>query len=269
MFAPLDSTCIRVMARTYREAQQTISRPPDPAHLLLVLLDEAPVAEVFAALSVEPTWLRRQIYDYLAALSARVDIPRWRRIWWRLFRGRSGPVELMRTVAHHHAEQAGKDETDLLDLLGAFFTIGHHLSSAGPADDVRPIHYRMLVDLQELHPILVLRRHGVTTARVLRYLAHGEAGARVPLPTVPPSDPVVEVLCHNDSFTTREFVATILRDEFEQPSDEADRLVMKIHREGLGSIGLMPSSRATAAIERVQRAAEAQGYPLKITLRAL
>ena len=52
--------------------------------------------------------------------------------------------------------------------------------------------------------------------------------------------PMYKVLLHNDDFTTKEFVVTILVSVFNKSLDAATQLMWSVHRNGLGVAGVYP-----------------------------
>lgn len=74
------------------------------------------------------------------------------------------------------------------------------------------------------------------------------------------------VLLHNDHYTTMDFVVYILQRVFNKPHDEAVRIMLKVHREGIGVAGVYIRSIAEAKVETVHKLAREHGYPLKCSI---
>jgi len=74
------------------------------------------------------------------------------------------------------------------------------------------------------------------------------------------------VLLHNDHYTTMEFVVYILRSIFNKSHDEAVRIMLKVHREGVGVAGIYIRSVAEAKVEAVHQIAKENGFPLKCSI---
>lgn len=74
------------------------------------------------------------------------------------------------------------------------------------------------------------------------------------------------VLLHNDHYTTMEFVVYILRSIFNKSHDEAVRIMLKVHREGIGVAGIYIRSVAEAKVEAVHQIARENGFPLKCSI---
>jgi ATP-dependent Clp protease adaptor protein ClpS len=74
------------------------------------------------------------------------------------------------------------------------------------------------------------------------------------------------VLLHNDHYTTMEFVVYILRNIFNKSHDEAVRIMLKVHREGIGVAGIYIRSVAEAKVEAVHQIARENGFPLKCSI---
>lgn len=78
--------------------------------------------------------------------------------------------------------------------------------------------------------------------------------------------PLYKVLLHNDDFTTKEFVVTVLVSVFNKSLDEATKLMWSVHRNGLGVAGVYPFEVAETKIGIVRATAEENGFPLKMTM---
>ena len=48
------------------------------------------------------------------------------------------------------------------------------------------------------------------------------------------------VIMHNDDFTTMEFVVAILSDIFNRSIEEANKIMMEVHKNGKGVAGIYP-----------------------------
>ena len=78
--------------------------------------------------------------------------------------------------------------------------------------------------------------------------------------------PMYKVLLHNDHFTTKEFVVSILVAVFQKSLDEATRLMWNIHRKGIGVGGVYPYEVAETKVNIVTATARENGFPLQTTL---
>jgi ATP-dependent Clp protease adaptor protein ClpS len=74
------------------------------------------------------------------------------------------------------------------------------------------------------------------------------------------------VLLHNDDYTTMEFVVDALVRYFEKTATEATRIMLQVHHLGVGVAGTYTRDEAETRIERVTTAAQAEGYPLMLTM---
>lgn len=74
------------------------------------------------------------------------------------------------------------------------------------------------------------------------------------------------VVFHNDDFTTMEFVVMLLKSVFFKSSEEAEMLMMKVHREGKAVVGTYSFDIAASKAEKAKRMAHEEEYPLKITV---
>jgi ATP-dependent Clp protease adaptor protein ClpS len=78
--------------------------------------------------------------------------------------------------------------------------------------------------------------------------------------------PLYKVLLHNDHFTTMEFVIHVLRAEFHKPMDEAIRIMLQVHNDGVGVAGVFTYEIAEMKVSRVTKLARAHEFPLLCTI---
>jgi ATP-dependent Clp protease adaptor protein ClpS len=74
------------------------------------------------------------------------------------------------------------------------------------------------------------------------------------------------VLLHNDDYTTMEFVVEILCFVFTKSAQDAVRIMLNVHENGIGICGLYTFDVAETKLETVHAIAEERGYPLKCTM---
>ena len=77
--------------------------------------------------------------------------------------------------------------------------------------------------------------------------------------------PMYKVLLHNDDYTTMEFVVQILMVVFHKPLEEATRIMLNVHQQGVGVCGVYPFEVAETKVETVIRLARENGHPLRCT----
>ena len=78
--------------------------------------------------------------------------------------------------------------------------------------------------------------------------------------------PLYKVLLHNDDFTTMEFVVFILLTVFNRSEDDAIRLMLNVHRQGIGLAGVYTYEIAEMKVEKVTSLAQANEFPLLCTM---
>lgn len=74
------------------------------------------------------------------------------------------------------------------------------------------------------------------------------------------------VVFHNDDFTPMEFVTLILIEIFFKNYGEAERLMLKVHKEGKAEVGNYSLDIAQTKAASATNIARANGYPLRITV---
>jgi ATP-dependent Clp protease adaptor protein ClpS len=78
--------------------------------------------------------------------------------------------------------------------------------------------------------------------------------------------PLYKVLLHNDDFTTMEFVVFVLQTIFNHGEDEALRIMLNVHRQGIGLAGVYTYEVAEMKVESVTNIAQANEFPLLCTM---
>ena len=75
--------------------------------------------------------------------------------------------------------------------------------------------------------------------------------------------PMYKVMLLNDDYTTMEFVVEVLVYVFQKSSDEAVRIMLNVHRSGIGICGVYPYEVAETKVDTVETLARENGFPLK------
>ena len=75
--------------------------------------------------------------------------------------------------------------------------------------------------------------------------------------------PMYKVMLLNDDYTTMEFVVEVLVYVFQKSSEEATRIMLNVHRSGVGVCGIYPFEIAETKVETVDNLARENGVPLK------
>ncbi len=75
-----------------------------------------------------------------------------------------------------------------------------------------------------------------------------------------------QVLLHNDHYTTMEFVIEVLRVVFHKSIIEATKIMLDVHRKGIGVVGTFTYDIARTRAERVMRMARERDFPLRCTV---
>ncbi|MBI4755513.1 MAG: ATP-dependent Clp protease adapter ClpS [Betaproteobacteria bacterium] len=74
--------------------------------------------------------------------------------------------------------------------------------------------------------------------------------------------PLYKVLLLNDDFTPMDFVVVVLQRFFGQSREQATRIMLKVHREGVGVCGVFPRDIAATKVEQVSAFARQHQHPL-------
>jgi ATP-dependent Clp protease adaptor protein ClpS len=78
--------------------------------------------------------------------------------------------------------------------------------------------------------------------------------------------PRFKVLLHNDDFTSREFVVEVLMVVFHRPEQEAVRIMLHVHNNGIGIAGVYSYEVAETKVRTVESLARAREYPLMLSI---
>jgi ATP-dependent Clp protease adapter protein ClpS len=206
-------------------------------HLLLALTDDPDAAAVMRACEVDLDRLRRAVW---LSLSTSDENPLASGATPLTSSGFQAIVK--RTVVH--AQSAGRGAATGADILAQMF--------AEPA------------------AAALLREHGMTRYDATRYISHGIAkGNRIaPTPQSPAdkSSLAAEVRLLNDDFTPMEFVVHVLERVFDEDRESATRVMLEIHRNGVGTCGIYPYEAAAAKVAEVLKLAREHQHPLECLL---
>lgn len=74
--------------------------------------------------------------------------------------------------------------------------------------------------------------------------------------------PLYKVLLLNDDFTPMDFVVVVLQKFFGMNREQATRIMLKVHREGVGVCGIFPRDVAATKVELVTSFAREHQHPL-------
>src|SRR4051794_3166339 len=78
--------------------------------------------------------------------------------------------------------------------------------------------------------------------------------------------PLFKVLLHNDDYTTMEFVVWVLESVFNLPEDEAVRVMLNVHVQGVGVAGIYTFEVAQMKVEKTTTLAQEHECPLLCTM---
>ena len=80
------------------------------------------------------------------------------------------------------------------------------------------------------------------------------------------SPPLYKILLLNDDFTPMEFVIEVLKIFFFMNQEQATRIMLKVHTEGVGVCGVYPSDIASTKVKQVVEFARRNQHPLRCVM---
>ena len=80
------------------------------------------------------------------------------------------------------------------------------------------------------------------------------------------SPPMYKILLLNDDFTPMEFVIEVLKIFFSMNQEQATRIMLKVHTEGVGVCGVYPSDIASTKVKQVVEFARRNQHPLRCVM---
>ncbi len=74
-----------------------------------------------------------------------------------------------------------------------------------------------------------------------------------------------QVILHNDDYTTMDFVVAILVEIFRKSIEDAERIMLTVHKHQKAVVGVYTYEIAEIKVERTMKRARDAGYPLLCT----
>lgn len=75
-----------------------------------------------------------------------------------------------------------------------------------------------------------------------------------------------KVVMFNDDFTTMEFVVNILVNIFNRKIEEANKIMLDVHKKGKGIAGIYPYDIAVTKTSIAMALAKEEGFPFKLSV---
>jgi len=78
--------------------------------------------------------------------------------------------------------------------------------------------------------------------------------------------PMYRVLLLNDDFTPMDFVVAVLRQYFHKTTEQATKVMLRVHYDGAGVAGIFRAEIAETKVSLVNQYAREKGHPLMCTM---
>ena len=78
-----------------------------------------------------------------------------------------------------------------------------------------------------------------------------------------------KVLLHNDDYTSMEFVIAILETVFHKSANDATKIMLNVHNEGIGIAGVYTREICETKISVVHQLAKKNEFPLRCSMEIL
>lgn len=79
--------------------------------------------------------------------------------------------------------------------------------------------------------------------------------------------PLYKVLLHNDDYTTMDFVVLVLRAVFHRSENDAIRIMLQVHNQGVGVAGIYTYEVAETKVSKATSLAREHEFPLLCTMQ--
>ena len=98
---------------------------------------------------------------------------------------------------------------------------------------------------------------------------HSEQLKTKPSKIKPKLPSLYKVIILNDDFTPMEFVVYVIQKVFQKTPDDATRLMLRIHTEGMGVCGMFPLEIAEMKMNQVINLAKEDQHPLQCIIEKI
>ena len=78
-----------------------------------------------------------------------------------------------------------------------------------------------------------------------------------------------KVLLHNDNYTTMDFVVKVLKSVFHKSNEEANQIMLNVHKKGIGMCGIYTQEIAETKVYIVKQIADHNNFPLKCSMEEI
>lgn len=119
--------------------------------------------------------------------------------------------------------------------------------------------------MSDMGNLSILYINGGNRQSVMMSGSNASADGSVQLETVKrlKEPEMYRVLLHNDHYTTMDFVVEVLMTVFHMTNADATRIMLDVHKKGIGICGVYTYDIAVTKVEQVHLMAKAKQFPLR------
>ena len=256
----------RSLSRAIAQAEQQSYSCATPEHVLLALIDDPDAVPVMQACNVDLEKLRTAV---------EVSMPHW-----KYTSDLDEPDDTQGPDEEDEAAYSDEDDAPDEPIPVEHFKVDleRAIAHAGSSECEEVGSADMLIAMLQGPVGALLNEHGVTRYDATTFVCHGISkdvqansrpgcGAKESVPQIPSGDAtgstMSEIQIMNDNYTSMDFVVHVLKEVFELTPEDAERVMLAIHREGAGTCGSYTREEAEARAVQVADLARQHQHPLR------
>jgi ATP-dependent Clp protease adapter protein ClpS len=245
------------LSRAIAQAEQQAYPCATPEHVLLALLDDPDAVPVMRACNVD---IEKLGSDVLASMPH-----------WPYAQDQDAPDDaLCSDEPDETLDPQERDEEEGIPVEHFQIVLQRAIAHAKSSEREEVNSADVLVAMLEGSVSGLMNAHGVTRYDATTFICHGigkDEQATSSAFRTPPGDTsgssMFEIQLINDDYTSMDFVVRVLEEVFELGKEDAERVMLEIHRTGVGTCGSFTRETAEARATQVIDLARQHQHPLR------